>query len=93
MNMVFLCVLINHNLYSELSGSSAQLRFLVRQDQQGTQEGFYRGENGISRQHENGVFQRRRNVSFKDVGRSQDMMMQNLLVDPLHTQYNFLSDA
>lgn len=93
MNMVFLCVLINHNLYSELSGSSAQLRFLVRQDQQGTQEGFYRRENGISRQHENDVFQRRRNVSFKDVGRSQDMMMQNLLVDPLHTQCNFLSDA
>lgn len=27
MNLVFLCELINHNLYTELSGSSAQVTF------------------------------------------------------------------
>lgn len=31
-----------------------RLLFLVRQDQQGTQEGFWRGEKGINRQHKNG---------------------------------------
>lgn len=88
-----ICVLINHNVQSELSGSSVQVTlFGEARSARNTGRFLQRGEWDY-RKHENDVIQRRKNVSFKDVGRSQDMMMQHLLLDPLHTHYHLPSDA